>query len=150
MFTTSPAARRHRYWNCGASSKVRRERDISSPSFTRRAKSIPCRAALPTRNERAANSASAPKYRLRRACVAKPVFVDIDPHTYNMDPALIESALTSRTKAIMPVHQMGLPCDLPAILTVADKHHLPVIEDAACAIGSEIRMGARWERIGKP
>ena len=50
----------------------------------------------------------------------------------------------------MPVHQMGLPCDLPAILAIATRHGLPVIEDAACAIGSEIRIGDQWERIGRP
>ena len=76
--------------------------------------------------------------------------MDIDPRTYNIDPALIEAAITPRTKAIMPVHQMGLPCDLPAILPIAERHGLPVVEDAACAIGSEIRIGDRWERIGRP
>jgi dTDP-4-amino-4,6-dideoxygalactose transaminase len=85
-----------------------------------------------------------------RYCGATPVFVDIDPKTYNMDPALIEDEITPRTRAIMPVHQIGLPCDLQTILAIAQKHHLPVIEDAACAIGSEIRIGDRWERIGKP
>ena len=50
----------------------------------------------------------------------------------------------------MPVHQMGLPCDMAAVLAVADRHGLPVVEDAACAIGSEIRVGGRWERIGRP
>jgi dTDP-4-amino-4,6-dideoxygalactose transaminase len=83
-------------------------------------------------------------------CGATPVFVDIDPRTFNIDPALIERAITPRTKAIMPVHQMGLPCDLPAILKIAAKHGLPVVEDAACAIGSEIFTDGRWERIGKP
>jgi dTDP-4-amino-4,6-dideoxygalactose transaminase len=83
-------------------------------------------------------------------CGATPVFIDVDPRTYNMDPALIEAAVTPRTKAIMPVHQIGLPCDLAAILAVARKHHLPVVEDAACAIGSEIKIGDGWERIGKP
>lgn len=85
-----------------------------------------------------------------RYCGATPIFVDIDPRTFNLDPALIEAAITPRTKAILPVHQMGLPCDLPAILAVADKHGLPVIEDAACAIGSELRFQGCWERIGKP
>jgi perosamine synthetase len=55
-----------------------------------------------------------------------------------------------RTKAIMPVHQIGLPCDLPAILAVANRHNLPVVEDAACGIGSELRVGEQWERIGRP
>jgi perosamine synthetase len=85
-----------------------------------------------------------------RYCGATPVFVDIDPKTYNMDPALIQTAITPRTKAVMPVHQIGLPCDIPAIVNIAEKYDLPVIEDAACAIGSEIRIDDRWERIGKP
>jgi dTDP-4-amino-4,6-dideoxygalactose transaminase len=85
-----------------------------------------------------------------RYCGATPVFVDIDSRTFNMDPSLLEAAITRRTKAIMPVHQIGLPCDLPAILKVADRYGLPVVEDAACAIGSEIRIGQRWERIGRP
>src|SRR6266480_3110233 len=70
-----------------------------------------------------------------RYCGATPVFVDIDPWTYNMDPARLEAAITPRTRAILPVHQVGLPCDLLAILAVADRHGLPVVEDAACAIG---------------
>jgi dTDP-4-amino-4,6-dideoxygalactose transaminase len=85
-----------------------------------------------------------------RYCSARPVFVDIDPCTFNIDPAQIEAAITPRTKAIMPVHQMGLPCDLRGVLAVAHRHGLPVIEDAACAIGSEIRFADRWERIGRP
>ncbi len=55
-----------------------------------------------------------------------------------------------RVAAIVSVHQMGMPCDLPAILSIADQFQLPVIEDAACAIGSEIQIADRWERIGKP
>src|SRR6476659_8571934 len=62
-----------------------------------------------------------------RYCGATPVFVDIDPKTYNIDPALIEAAITPRTKAIMPVHQMGMPCDMDAILKVARRHNLPVV-----------------------
>jgi dTDP-4-amino-4,6-dideoxygalactose transaminase len=83
-------------------------------------------------------------------CRARPVFVDIDPRTYNLDPGKLAAAITSRTKAIMPVHQMGMPCDMAAILAVADRHGLPVVEDAACAIGSRLRVGDRWERIGRP
>jgi dTDP-4-amino-4,6-dideoxygalactose transaminase len=85
-----------------------------------------------------------------RYCGATPVFVDIDPRTFNMDAALVEAAITPRTKAILPVHQIGLPCDMAAILAVADKHGLPVVEDAACAIGSELRVGGEWERVGRP
>ncbi len=85
-----------------------------------------------------------------RYCGATPVFVDIDPRTFNMGPALVEAAITARTKAIMPVHQIGLPCDMPAILDVAERHRLPVVEDAACAIGSELRVGERWEKVGRP
>src|SRR5436305_378030 len=75
-----------------------------------------------------------------RYCGATPVFVDIDPRTYNMNPALVEAAITPRTRAIMPVHQMGLPCDMEAILAIAGRHGLPVVEGAACAIGSDIRL----------
>ncbi len=85
-----------------------------------------------------------------RYCGAVPVFVDVDPRTYNMNPALIEAAITKRTKAIMPVHQMGMPCDMPAILAIAAKHRLPIVEDAACAIGSAFRFGDHLERIGRP
>ncbi len=83
-------------------------------------------------------------------CGAKPVFVDVELETYNMDPAKIEAAITPRTKAILAVHQIGMPCDLEAILAVAAKHNLPLIEDAACAIGSEIEIGGAWEKIGAP
>ena len=85
-----------------------------------------------------------------RYCGATPVFVDIQPATYNIDPALIESVITERTRAILCVHQMGMPCDLVQILEIARRHALPVIEDAACAIGSEIRWNGSWEKIGKP
>lgn len=85
-----------------------------------------------------------------RYCGATPVFVDVDPATFNLDPARIEAALTPRTRAILTVHQMGMPCDLAAILPIARRHGLPLIEDAACAIGSEILWDGRWERIGRP
>jgi dTDP-4-amino-4,6-dideoxygalactose transaminase len=67
---------------------------------------------------------------------AKPVFVDIDPITFNIDPVKIAAAITSRTRAIMPVHLFGLPSDLDPILEIARVHKLLVIEDAAQAIGS--------------
>lgn len=85
-----------------------------------------------------------------RSCGAVPVFVDIEPATFNMNPALIEQAITSRTRAILCVHQMGMPCDLAAIIAIARRHGLPVVEDAACAAGSEIAWEGEWQRIGRP
>lgn len=85
-----------------------------------------------------------------RYCGATPVFVDIQPDTYNMNPALIEAVITERTRAILCVHQIGMPCDLKAILEIGRRHSLPVVEDAACAVGSEILWDGRWEKIGKP
>lgn len=70
---------------------------------------------------------------------AKPVFVDIDPKTYNLDPKLLEAAITGRTKAIMPVHLFGLPAEMAKINEVARAHRLPVIEDAAQSIGARYR-----------
>jgi perosamine synthetase len=69
---------------------------------------------------------------------AKPVFVDIDPQTYNIDTALIEEAITPRTTAIMPASQIGLPADLPEIMRIAQKHNLKVVEDAAPSLGAMI------------
>jgi perosamine synthetase len=125
-----------------------------------------------------------------RYCSAEPVFIDIDPHTYNMSPESLKKCLSEdcevrdgelfyrdvaklivgesplnscidggsqskrptrgRVAAIMPVHQMGMPCDMNAILSIAHKFKIPVIEDAACAIGSEISIAGSWEMIGKP
>lgn len=85
-----------------------------------------------------------------RYCGATPVFVDISADTLNIDPAQLESAICERTRAILVVHQLGMPCDVPRIKEIASRYDLPVIEDAACAIGSELRIGDRWERIGRP
>lgn len=84
-----------------------------------------------------------------RYCDAIPVFVDIEADGYNIDPSLIETAITSRTKAILCVHQLGMPCDLRSIVEIGKRHSIPVIEDAACATGSEILWDGRWEKIGK-
>ncbi len=84
-----------------------------------------------------------------RYCGAEPVFIDVDPATHNMDPALIEAAITPKTRAILLVHQMGMPADLSAIVAIGKKHKLPVIEDAACAAGSEILWEGQWEKIGR-
>ena len=81
---------------------------------------------------------------------ALPIFVDVDPYYHNIDPKKIEQAITSKTRVILCVHQVGMPCDLKNILEIARKHGLPLVEDAACAIGSEILWYDRWERIGKP
>jgi perosamine synthetase len=86
-----------------------------------------------------------------RYCGATPVFVDIEAQTYNINALLIEQAISCRTRAILVVHQMGMPCALRDILIIAHEHNLPVIEDAACAIGSElIQENGQWEKIGRP
>jgi dTDP-4-amino-4,6-dideoxygalactose transaminase len=85
-----------------------------------------------------------------RYCGAIPVFLDIEPQTYNINPVLIENGISERTRAILVVHQMGMPCNLKAILDIAHRYNLPVIEDAACAIASEILWDGQWEKIGKP
>lgn len=70
---------------------------------------------------------------------AKPVFVDIDENTFNIDPKKIEEKITDRTKAILPVHLYGHPADIDSILEIAEKHNLKIIEDVAQAIGSEYK-----------
>lgn len=125
-----------------------------------------------------------------RYCFAEPVFVDIDPQTYNMSPDRLKKCLyeacelregklyyrdvaslavgesplrnfidvkapstqrsTGRVAAIVPVHQMGMPCDITAINLLAAEFNVPVVEDAACAIGSEINSGGNWQKIGSP
>jgi dTDP-4-amino-4,6-dideoxygalactose transaminase len=85
-----------------------------------------------------------------RYCGATPVFVDVQPDTFNIDPILVEKAVGPRTKAILAVHQFGMPCDLAAIVEIGRRRKVPVVEDAACAVGSEIRWNGRWERIGRP
>jgi dTDP-4-amino-4,6-dideoxygalactose transaminase len=125
-----------------------------------------------------------------RYCGAEPVFVDVEPETYNMDPdellrvlredctekngslyyknveriaagesplkniyrCIDTSSVLGRIAAIMSVHQMGIPCDIARIVEIAKRHRLPVVEDAACAIGSEVSFdwGMTWEKVGKP
>jgi dTDP-4-amino-4,6-dideoxygalactose transaminase len=70
---------------------------------------------------------------------ARPVFVDIDERTYNVAPGLIEAAITPRTKAILPVHLFGHPCDIEAIMEIAARHGLAVIEDACQAHGATVK-----------
>ena len=85
-----------------------------------------------------------------RYCGATPVFVDVEPDTFNIDPALVEAAITPTHQGDSRVHQLGMPCDLARIVAIAARHGMPVIEDAACAIGSEILWQGRWQRIGRP
>ena len=77
---------------------------------------------------------------------AAPIFADIDAETYNLDPLRVESLITERTRAILVVHQIGLAAEMDALSEIAKRHSLPIIEDAACAIGS----GYNNELIGRP
>lgn len=77
-------------------------------------------------------------------CRARPVFVDVEPDTLNIDAGAIEAAVTPRTKALIPVDFAGQPCDLDAVMAIGARHRLPVIEDAAHAIGA----GYKGRRIG--
>lgn len=72
-------------------------------------------------------------------CGAQPVFIDVEEDTYNMDPALIESAITPRTKAIIPIHLFGQPADMDPIMEIARKHNLHVVEDACQAHGARYK-----------
>jgi dTDP-4-amino-4,6-dideoxygalactose transaminase len=85
-----------------------------------------------------------------RYCGATPVFCDIEAGGFNIDPSKIEPLITPKTRAILCVHQIGMPCDLERVIGIAQKRGLRVVEDAACAIGSEILWRGGWEKIGKP
>jgi perosamine synthetase len=82
-------------------------------------------------------------------CGATPVFADIDPQTCNLDPAAAEAAITPRTTAVMPVHQVGLPADMDAFLDVSARRGVALVEDAACAIGASHR-GRPIGSLGPP
>jgi perosamine synthetase len=77
---------------------------------------------------------------------ATPVFADIDPATYNIDPADVERKITSKTRAILPVDQIGLPCEIDILRKLAEANGLLVIQDAACSFGSLSAM-PRWARM---
>ena len=92
-------------------------------------------------------------------CGAKPVFVDIQPGTFNIDPHCLESALEQlmavqetarRVKAILPVHTFGQMADMPAIMELANRYHIPVVEDAACALGATLngKQAGTWGMMG--
>ncbi len=74
-----------------------------------------------------------------RYCGAQPVFADVDPLTLNLDPDAAEAEITPRTRAIMPVHQIGMPADLDRFRAIGRRHSVTIVEDAACAVGSEYR-----------
>lgn len=78
-----------------------------------------------------------------------PVFVDIDPETFNLDVAQVESSISSRTRALLPVHLFGQMAPMQELLAIADKHELPVIEDAAQAVGARQEVGDRWCSAGE-
>jgi len=85
-----------------------------------------------------------------RYCGATPVFADIDAGGFNLDPAQVAAAIGPRTRAILCVHQIGMPCDLPALAALAKDRGVALIEDAACATGSEILWQGGWQPIGRP
>jgi dTDP-4-amino-4,6-dideoxygalactose transaminase len=85
-----------------------------------------------------------------RYCGATPVFVDVTAGTFNIDPARVEEAVSERTTAVLVVHQLGMPCDLTRLLEVTGRRGLALVEDAACAAGSEILWDGEWQRIGRP
>lgn len=85
-----------------------------------------------------------------RQCGAIPVFVDIEKSGYNIDTESVVKAIGKRTRAILAVHQMGMPCDMAGLHRVATAFGIPVVEDAACAAGSEIQLEQTWQRIGQP
>ncbi|MEO1290276.1 MAG: DegT/DnrJ/EryC1/StrS family aminotransferase, partial [Chloroflexota bacterium] len=85
-----------------------------------------------------------------RYCDAIPVFCDINPRTFNIEPSLIEDLITNKTSAILCVHQVGMPCDMEQLVAISKKYNIPLVEDAACAIGSEIFYDTQWQKVGAP
>ncbi|MEK7722140.1 MAG: DegT/DnrJ/EryC1/StrS family aminotransferase, partial [Elusimicrobiota bacterium] len=82
-------------------------------------------------------------------CGAVPVFADIDPVSYNLDPKSVESRLTRKTKAVIPVHLYGMPCDMDAFTALAKKHNLKTIEDTAQAFTGKYKLGGKdWKYLG--
>ncbi len=81
-------------------------------------------------------------------CGAKPIFVDIDPKTYNIDPLKIEKAITKKTKAILPVHLYGQMADMKKIMRMAERKSLFIVEDAAQALGAKQKIADKWRMAG--
>ncbi len=81
---------------------------------------------------------------------ARPVFVDVAADTFGMEAAAVVPAITARTKAILCVHQIGFPCDIEGLVALSEKRGVSMVEDAACALGTEVEIADRWEKIGKP
>jgi dTDP-4-amino-4,6-dideoxygalactose transaminase len=81
---------------------------------------------------------------------ALPIMVDIEPETFNISPHRVIDAITPKSKAILAVHQLGMPCDIVSLKRIASENNLVLIEDAACAIGSEILTEGEWKFIGPP
>jgi len=79
---------------------------------------------------------------------ARPVFADIDYDTINIDPKQIEEKITKKTRAVLPVHFVGLPCDMEGIYTIAKKNNLIVIEDACHALGARYEANGKWVKVG--
>lgn len=85
-----------------------------------------------------------------RYCGADPVLVDIESATYNIDPAALTEAVAPRRVAILAVHQMDMPWDVGALTALVMQHDLAPVEDAASAVGRQLRVGDRWDWNGKP
>ncbi|HVZ01979.1 MAG TPA: DegT/DnrJ/EryC1/StrS family aminotransferase [Dongiaceae bacterium] len=81
---------------------------------------------------------------------ATPIFADVALDDLNIDPTAIEAAITPRTKAIMAVHQLGMPARIAEIAALAERTGLALVEDAACAIGSRVKTGDTWRNVGAP
>lgn len=81
---------------------------------------------------------------------ATPIFCDVERGTFNLDPACLDELMDSRVKAVLVPHQIGMPADLSRIIPWAQERGLVVIEDAACAVGSELLWNGQWQKIGRP
>ena len=85
-----------------------------------------------------------------RLCGATPVFIDIEPGTFNLDAMRVEAAIGPRTRAVLAVHQMGMPCEMAVLGEICARRGVVLIEDAACAIGSEVLLSGAWQKVGRP